>query len=477
VASSYPAREAHVALARETRVRIERLDTGGQPVALARRLRRLAPLGGDAEEVVAEMIAVVRHEGDEAVRQYTRELDTAGADPPPLLVEPAELDEAIGGLPLELVAGLQVAIANVAQVAQASVGDDVAMQLPQGQRIAVRELPVGSAAVYVPGGRAPYPSTAVMGVVTARAAGVLDVVVCSPPGRDGRIDPLILGTCRLLGVERVYRMGGAQAIAALAHGTETVARVDVVVGPGNVYVQEAKRQLSHVVGIDSYAGPSDVVVVLGEVADAHLVALDLLAQAEHGRGSFVAAIAPSPGALDALARELERLAAQKPGLEPEACVLVRSADMREAVAIANEFAPEHLQLIGAEAEALAPLVSTAGCLFVGAAAATAFGDYVAGSNHILPTAGAARFASGLSPRHFRRRMAEVRVGEVGGETVRKLAAAGAPIARAEGFEWHARSMEARAAVPGTESSAARMSPQPTVGENGFEEPSATDAQR
>ena len=448
-------------------MRIERLDAGGCPVALAARLHRLAPPGGDVEEVVAEMIAVVHHEGDEAVRQYTRELDTGGADPPSLLVEPAELDEAIRGLPLEVVAGLQVAIANVAQVAQASVEGDVAVQLPQGQRVTVRELPVRSAAVYVPGGRAPYPSTAVMGVVTARAAGVLDVVVCSPPGREGQIDPLILGTCRLLGVERVYRMGGAQAIAALAHGTETVARVDVIVGPGNVYVQEAKRQLSHIVGIDSYAGPSDLLVVLGADADAdtRLVALDLLAQAEHGRGSFVAAISPSPSALDTLARELERLAAQRPEPEPEACVLVQSADMREAVAIANEFAPEHLQLIGAEAEALAPLIGTAGCLFVGAAAATAFGDYVAGSNHILPTAGAARFASGLSPRHFRRRMAEVRLGEVGGETARKLAAAGAPIARAEGFEWHARSMEARAAMPGAESSVARMSPEPPVGEN------------
>jgi histidinol dehydrogenase len=442
----------------ETRMRLERLDAEGRPAALARRLRRLAPPGGDAEELV-------HHEGDEAVLQYTREFDTGGADPPPLLVEQAELDEAIRGLPLDVVAGLQVAIANVAQVSQASVGEDVATQLPQGQRVTVRELPVRAAAVYVPGGRAPYPSTAVMGVVTARAAGVLDVVVCSPPGRDGRIDPLILGTCRLLGVERVYRMGGAQAIAALAYGTETVARVDVVVGPGNVYVQEAKRQLSHIVGIDSYAGPSDLLVVLGEDADTHLVALDLLAQAEHGRGSFVAAISSSPSALDALASELERLAAQLPELEPEACVLVQSADAREAVAIADDFAPEHLQLIGAEPEALAPLVSTAGCLFVGAAAATAFGDYVAGSNHILPTAGAARFASGLSPRHFRRRMAEVRLGEVGGETARKLAAAGAPIARAEGFEWHARSMEARAAERDAGSIAATMSPEPPVGEN------------
>jgi histidinol dehydrogenase len=434
-------------------VRLERLDARelpsgydargrllSGPAAVAERLHKLAPPPGDARDVVTQILSVVAHEGDEAVLEYTSELDLAGAPPRPLRVPSEELDEAIVQLPLEAVAGLQVAIANVAAVAQAGVGEDATVHLPQGHCVTVRELPVDSAAVYVPGGRAPYPSTAVMGVVTARAAGVLDVVVCSPPGRDGQVDPLILGTCRLLGVERVYRMGGAQAIAALAYGTETVQRVDVVVGPGNVYVQEAKRKLSDVVGIDSFAGPSDLVVVLGADADPRLLALDLLAQAEHGAGSFVAALSPSAGALDALAAEVQRLAGE--GLA-ERCVLVQSADAREAVEIANEFAPEHLQLVGAEPEALAPAVRTAGCLFVGAAAATAFGDYVAGSNHILPTAGAARFASGLSPRHFRRRMAEVRLGEVGGDTVRKLAAAGAPVARAEGFEWHALSMEAR----------------------------------
>jgi histidinol dehydrogenase len=461
-------------------VRVERLDARelpdgydargrllSGPAAVAERLRKLAPPPGDARDVVTQILAVVAHEGDEAVLEYTSELDLAGAPPRPLVVPAEELDEAIVQLPLEVVAGLQVAIANVAAVAQAGVGEDVSVHLPQGHTVTVRELPVDSAAVYVPGGRAPYFSTAVMGVVTARAAGVLDVVVCSPPGRNGQVDPLILGTCRLLGVERVYRMGGAQAVAALAYGTETVQRVDVVVGPGNVYVQEAKRKLSDVVGIDSFAGPSDLLVVLGADADPRLLVLDLLAQAEHGAGSFVAALSPSADALDALAAEVERLTAQdasaagatgaaavagaapaaataRPGVDAPRCVLVQSADVRAAVEVANEYAPEHLQLVGAEPEALAPQVRRAGCVFVGAAAGTAFGDYVAGSNHILPTAGAARFASGLSPRHFRRRQAEVRLGAVGGPAARKLAAAGAPIARAEGFEWHARSMEARA---------------------------------
>jgi histidinol dehydrogenase len=406
-------------------------------------MRSLVPGGASVEEDVEVIIANVWEGGDAAVLDLTREYDTGGLEPRPLLVAPEELDAAIKRLPLDVVAGLQVAIANVAQVAQAGVEADVAVQLPQGQRVTLRDVPVGAAAVYVPGGRAPYPSTAVMGVVVARAAGVLDVAVCSPPGGDGEVDAAVLGACRLLGVERVYRMGGAQAVAALAYGTQTVRAVDVIVGPGNLYVQEAKRQLADRVGIEGFAGPSDLLVIFGDDADPRLVALDMAAQAEHGPGSLVGAVCSSEGALDLLGDELERLAGEYPQLCPAACVLIQSVDAREALEIANVFAPEHLQLLGAEPEALAGKVRTAGCVFVGAAAATAFGDYVAGSNHILPTSGAARFSSGLSARHFRRRMAEVRLGEVGGETVRKLAAAGAPIARAEGFELHARSMEAR----------------------------------
>jgi histidinol dehydrogenase len=429
-------------------VQTERFGVGdvqrlGGPAAVAERLRSLVPGGASVEEDVEVIIANVWEGGDGAVLDLTREFDTAGAEPRPLLVGQEELDAALKAMPLDVVAGLQVAIANVAQVAQAGVEGDTTIDLPQGQRVTLRELPVGAAAVYVPGGRAPYPSTAVMGVVAARAAGVLEVAVCSPPGSDGEIDAAVLGTCRLLGVERVYRMGGAQAVAALAYGTQTVRAVEVIVGPGNLYVQEAKRQLAERVGIDGFAGPSDLLVVFGEDADPRLVALDVAAQAEHGLGSLVGAICPSQGALDLLADELERLAEEHPQLRRAACVLMQSADAREGLEIANAFAPEHLQLVGAEPEALAGLVRSAGCLFVGAAAATAFGDYVVGSNHILPTSGAARFSSGLSPRHFRRRMAEVRVGEVGGEAARKLAAAGAPIARAEGFELHARSMEAR----------------------------------
>jgi len=415
----------------------------GGPAGAAGHLRSLVPTGAAVEAPVREIVDAVRAGGDQAVLTYTRKLDTAGGEPRPLLVSPEELDAAIKELPLELVAALQVTIANVALVAQAGVSEDITVALPQGQTILVRELPVGSAAVYVPGGRAPYPSTVIMGVVTARAAGVLDVAVCSPPGPDGEIDRLILGACRLCGVERVYRMGGAQAIAALAFGTDTVSRADVVVGPGNLYVQEAKRLLSATVGIDGFAGPSELLVLLGarvSPQQVRLAALDMLAQAEHGQGSLVVAVCGALEVGDMLVAELEDLMAEPPSVGDSALVLLDAADAREAVALANELAPEHLQLMGEDMEALAPKIRSAGCLFVGASSATAFGDYVAGSNHVLPTGGAARFASTLSARHFRRRMAEVRIGP---QAVSKLAKAGASIARAEGFEWHARSMEAR----------------------------------
>jgi histidinol dehydrogenase len=436
-------------------MKIDRLSTAetvalGGPVATAEHVRGLVAGGESVEREVRQIVAEVRAGGDRAVLDCTRRFDTAGAEPQSLTVAQQELDAALKELDLGLVASLQVAVSNVALVAQAGVGEDVAVELPQGQRVALREVPVQAAAVYVPGGRAPYPSTVVMGVVTARAAGVLDVAVCSPPaGPSGEIDPVILGACRLCGVETVYRMGGAQAIAALAYGTESVRRVDVVVGPGNLYVQEAKRLLSGVVGIDGFAGPSDLMVVLGAGAgprEVELAALDMLGQAEHGAGSLVVGTSPSPDTLDALAAELERLQAEQPraSVKDAVCLLAGAADARAAIELANAIAPEHLQLIGADVEPLTGIVRCAGCLFVGSGAGTAFGDYVAGSNHVLPTGGSARFASTLSSRHFRRRMSEVRLGPPGGETARKLAAAGIPLAEAEGFAWHAESMRARA---------------------------------
>jgi histidinol dehydrogenase len=278
-----------------------------------------------------------------------------------------------------------------------------------------------------------------MGVVPARLAGVEHISVCAPPQRSGDIDPVILAAAALTGASSVYRMGGAHAIAALAYGTETIQPVDVIVGPGNLYVQEAKRQVFGQVGIDGFAGPSDLVAIAARDADPDTLVLDLLAQAEHGPGTLVIALSDDDELLDGLERQLQ--SATDTGA---VIALVHAHDPEHALALAEAFSPEHLQLIGRAAEALSDRVTRAGCLFVGAGAGTAFGDYIAGSNHILPTNGAARFASGLTPEHFMRRFSEVRIGDPS-----ELAASAAPLAQAEGFELHAKSMRARIRDNGT----------------------------
>ena len=416
-------------------MRCERLTLApaDDPARAAAGLRALIPAPESVRAAVSEIIDAVRARGDDAVLEYTRRFDTAGAEPRAILVERSALEAASAALDEAARHGIARAIENLEAVMVGS-GPALARVVElAGNTVTLRQVPVARAAIYVPGGRAPYPSTVVMGVVPARLAGVEQIAVCAPPGRDGDIDPVILGACEMTGATTVYRMGGAHAIAALAYGTESVDPVDVIVGPGNLYVQEAKRQVFGQAGIDGFAGPSDLMVIASADADPEPLGFDLLAQAEHGSGTLVIAASDSSAIIERLG---ERLA---DGRETGAvAALVQTATIDQALALAESFAPEHLQLAGAGAEALAERVSRAGCLFVGANAGTAFGDYIAGSNHILPTDGAARFASGLGPEHFTRRFCEVRVADAG-----ELARSAAPLARAEGFEQHARSMEAR----------------------------------
>ncbi|HTU27899.1 MAG TPA: histidinol dehydrogenase [Solirubrobacteraceae bacterium] len=414
----------------------ERQALSGDASTLARELRDLVPAPESVAETVAEIIARVRTSGDDALRYYTRELDTRGATPSSLVVPEAELDTALERLDDEIRAGLELAIANVTRVAEAQLSVNRTVSF-DGHEVRVREVPLASGGVYVPAGRTPYPSTVVMGVIAARVAGVGEIAVCSPPGETGDVDPVLLAAWRLAGATVAYRMGGAQAIAALAYGTESVAPVDVIVGPGNLYVQEAKRQVFGQVSIDGFAGPSDLVVIAdGEDPEVEPgpLALDLLAQAEHGPGSIVILLSDSDALLDAVQEQIEA------SEEGEAIVrLIHVTELHQAFMVAETFAPEHLQLMGAGAEAFSADIRHAGCVLIGARSGTAFSDYVAGSTHVLPTNGAARFASGLSPSHFRRHFSEVRIGTGAGA----LARAAAPVARAEGFELHARSMEAR----------------------------------
>jgi len=395
-------------------VLVERLLAGPDHAATVASIRALTPDGGSVTSLVGEIVASVRSGGDVALANYTQRFDRPAAPPAPL--------------PPDVEAGLRVAIENVRTVARSQVGSGTVVTLPQGHTVEVRELPVRRAAIYVPGGRNPYPSTVVMGVVTAQEAGVEEIVVCAPG-----MHPVVAGACELLGVTETYAMGGAHAISALAYGTETIDRVDVIAGPGGLWVQEAKRQVSGAVGVDGFLGPSDVVVCADAGADRDLVLADLRAQGEHGEGTIVVLVSDDEALLDDLHAELGVF-------ETDAvAATVLATDAADAIALANAFAPEHLQLVGPSMEALVDDVRAAGCTFLGAAGGTAFGDYVAGSNHSLPTGGSARFASALGPRTFRRRMSVVRIGDAAGA----LADAGAPIARAEGFGEHARSMTLR----------------------------------
>ena len=393
---------------------MRRSCTVADAAEVAAEVRATVPAAASVADAVAAIVEDVRLRGNAAVASY----EARFGDGQWGRVPQERLDAALDALDPGVRRALALAAANIEAVAAAGLGADTAVTLEQGQSVRLRDVPVRRAAVYAPGGRAPYPSSVLMGAVTARAAGVDEVVVVAPS------HPLIHAAAALCQADEVYGMGGAQAIAALAHGTESIRRVDVIVGPGNLYVQEAKRQVSGLVGIDGFAGPSDLCVILTEHSG--WAAADLRAQAEHGPDSLVVAVSDDPALL------------------PDDGIGIHAESLDAALAFAEALAPEHLQLVGDAAERLAPRVRTAGCLFVGPYAGTAFGDYVAGSNHTLPTEGAARFASGLNVRHFRRRMAEVRVPA---DAAARLAGPGAAIARAEGFEAHAASMEARRENP------------------------------
>ena len=410
----------------------------GDEARSAAQIRALSPPPPKIEEEVRAIVQAVADEGDRAVRELTARFDGVDVPPGRLRVSPEEIERAAAALEPGLAEALRAAIANVGEVARASRHEPTNVALNDGQQVEIAELAVRRAGAYVPGGRAPYASTVIMCAVTARAAGVGELAVCAPPGPDGEAHPVILGACGLCGVDEVYRMGGAQAIAALAQGTDLVSAVDVVVGPGNAWVQEAKRQLVGRVAIDGVAGPSELVVVASAGADPELAALDLLAQAEHGPGSLLVLVSEDETLIDQVERAVraEASAGEGPPL-----ALVLTPDPGTAVRLGDLIAPEHLQLTGAGAEAEAAAVRSAGALFVGRDAGTAFGDYIAGSNHVLPTGGAARHASALSVSTFRRRMARVTFPP---GAAAALAPAGAAIARSEGFRVHAESMERRA---------------------------------
>ena len=422
-------------------MRIASFDWDGRdPAGLAAEIRSLQPPLGDVAETVAEVIAAVRERGDDAVTELETRFGGGPVEPRNLPISEAEVRAVLEGLDPEARGALETAAANIRAVAEAQLTDERQLDLQQGQTVELRDVPVGSAAIYAPGGTASYPSTVLMGCLPAKVAGVTRVVLATPGGGGEPVSDLILAAAAIGGADEIYPVGGAQAIAALAIGTELIPRVDVIAGPGNRFVQEAKRQLAGEVGIDGIAGPSELMVVAGDTARPDWIALDLCAQAEHGPDGLVIAAAVETVILDAIQEEVRRFAKQREIHADAPLALVAVPDTVTAVQLANAIAPEHLQLVTEDATLLAQAARTAGCLFVGPYSATAFGDYAAGSNHVLPTGGAGRFQGPLGPDVFTRRIPTVSLSR---EAARELAPAVATLARAEGFPLHAESAEAR----------------------------------
>jgi histidinol dehydrogenase len=402
-------------------------------------------LGGEEPvEAVRSILADVADRGDAAVRDHTERLDGVRLDD---LRVPAEaLTEALDRIDPDLRAALEVAAGEV--------GDYHAGQVPPPRRhdrggVVVDEfyVPVARAGCYVPGGRARYPSTVLMTVVPAKAAGVDEVVLVTPPGPDGSVPPETLAAAAIAGADEVYRVGGAQAVGALAHGTESVRPVDVIVGPGNVYVSQAKRQVTGLVGVPAaFAGPSEVVVIGDDSVPAQLCAVDIVVQAEHGPGGLAWLITWDEVVADAVDAEIAEIVA---GAERRAdiestladggyTVLVDGPD--EALAVANAIAPEHLQLMTADPGALVPKVRNAGAVFCGPWSPASLGDYTAGPSHVLPTFGSARYAGALSVLDF---LKQLHVVTADADGLARLGPVVQTIATAEGLPVHAASIAAR----------------------------------
>ncbi len=414
-------------------------------------LRSVAPARSDVRAAVEEIVGEVRRQGDEALRRLTERLDDV-ALPPHLAVPPEKMLAALRELDPELRSALELAVANIRAYHEREAPVSWRETLAQGQTVGQEIVPLAVAGLYVPGGLADYPSTVLMTAIPAQVAGVGRLVVCSAPRPGGGVAAGVAAACALLGITDLFPIGGAQAVAAMAYGTAQVPRCDIVVGPGNAFVTEAKRQVMGDVAIDGLAGPSEVLIVAGKGARPTWLAADLLAQAEHGAGASGVLLDVGGSLLDRVEAEVRRLG-EELKVSLGGVTLVACPSLDDALALVDAFAPEHLELHLDDAAALVPRVRAAGAVFVGPSTATAFADYGAGTNHVLPTGGSARFAQGLSVVHFQRRVGVLEVDE---GSASRLARAVAAIAGEEGLRSHARSALLRLEDgPDAETSAAR----------------------
>ncbi|MFT8345775.1 histidinol dehydrogenase [Gluconobacter oxydans] len=426
---------------------MKRLDTSA--AGFSEDFATLLAARGSDERSVAEpvraILADVRSQGDEALCDYTARFDRLTLPAEKLRISAEEIASEAARVPSDLMDALRTAARRIETFHAAQMPKDLDFTDEDGIRLGMRWTPLDAVGLYVPGGKAAYPSSVLMNALPARVAGVKRLAMCVP-SPDGVLNPLVLAAAQLCGVEEIYRIGGAQAVGAMAFGTDLIAPVDRIVGPGNAFVAEAKRQVFGHVGIDSIAGPSEVVVVADGQNDPRLVALDLLAQAEHDEQAQAILITTDAAfaerAAEAVRKELETLPrttiASKSWDDHGAIIVVRSFE--EAAEIVNALAPEHLEVMLDAPRDFSAMIRHAGAIFMGRYCPEAVGDYVGGPNHVLPTSRTARFASGLSVFDFIKRTTTIETDEAG---LRRIGPAGVALAKAEGLDAHALSLSVR----------------------------------
>jgi histidinol dehydrogenase len=400
----------------------------------------------EVDGAVAAIIADVRDRGDAAVLDYTQRFDgTAAASCADLEVAPERSAGALAALPAAQRQALTGAAARVRSYHERQRAQTWSYKDAEGNELGQQVTPLDRVGIYVPGGKAAYPSSVIMNTVPARVAGVQEIVMTVPaPG--GKLNDLVLAAAAICGVDRIFTIGGAQAIAALAYGTVTVPRVDKIVGPGNAYVAAAKRRVFGVVGIDLVAGPSEILVLSDGTMDADWIAMDLFSQSEHDELAQAILLSPDADHLAAVAVSIERLLATMPRRAIIAAALARRGalvkvrDLPEACEIVNRIAPEHLELAVSDPRALLPRIRHAGAIFLGRYSSEALGDYCAGPNHVLPTSGSARFSSPLGVYDFQKRSSVIAISRAG---ALKLGPIAAELARGEGLPAHAAAAEYR----------------------------------
>ncbi|MFJ7858123.1 histidinol dehydrogenase [Peribacillus sp. NPDC097206] len=408
-------------------------------------LKRSVDAGtADQRKAVQDIIYAVRKNGDEALHNFTERFDGVRLDE--FLVTEQEIEQATADLTEEQVAIIQEAAENIRLFHEKQIRNSWITTDENGTMLGQKMTPLDAVGVYVPGGTAAYPSSVLMNVMPAKAAGVKRIVMVSPPGKDGKLTPAVLAAAKIAGVTEIYKIGGAQAIAALAYGTETIVHVDKIVGPGNIYVALAKREVFGDVAIDMIAGPSEIAVLADDTAVASEVAADLLSQAEHDARACSVLVTTSMVLATEVAKEVEKQVALLPRREiAEAAIkdygrIVVCENMEEAIGAVNELAPEHLEIVTRDALEVMAKIRHAGAIFIGRFSSEPVGDYFAGPNHVLPTNGTARFSSPLNVDDFQKKSSIIMYSET---AFRQNAAKIAAFARMEGLEAHARAIESR----------------------------------